>query len=98
MLRVMLQAMSHDVARDAAHDAAHDAVQPLLPNLSYPLLKNSLVHICEQLGCARRLAILASEVYFAYYLELRERASRARCHLRLCSRSCGNALYVQLWT
>ena len=27
---------------------------------------SSLVHICEQLGCARRLAILAAEVYFAY--------------------------------
>ena len=66
MLRVMLRAMSHDAARDAAHHAAHDVLQPLLPNLSCPLLKNSLVHICEQLGCARRLAILAAEVYFAY--------------------------------
>ena len=62
---------AHDVARDAAHDAAHDALQPLLSNLSRPLLKNYLVHICEQLGCARRLVILAAEVYFAYYLELR---------------------------
>ena len=38
--RGMLRMMSHDVAQDAARDAAHDALQPLLPNLSCPLLRS----------------------------------------------------------
>ena len=96
--REAVRDVTRDVARDAARDVMRDdALQLLLPNLSRPLLENSLVHICEQLGCARRLAVLAAEECFAYYLELRERASRARSRLRFCSRSCGNALYVQLW-
>ena len=57
MVRVMLRAMSHDAARDAAHHAAHDVLQPLLPNLSCPLLKNPLVHICN-FSCGSVLRIL----------------------------------------
>ena len=83
MLRVMLRATSHDVARNAAHDAAHDVLQPRLPNLECPLLKNSLVHICEQL-----LAILAAEVYFAYYLN---RASALRAHVAIYDFAAGAA-------
>ena len=59
--------MSHDAAHGASHDDALDALQPLLQNLSCPLLKTSLVHICAQLECARRLVALGAEVYFAHY-------------------------------
>ena len=74
--------VAHDAARDVAHDAvydtahdamhdsplAHDAAQPLSPNLSFSFfLPTSLVHICVQFGCARRLSILAAEMYWAYY-------------------------------
>ena len=68
---------------DVAREAARDVLQPLLPNLSCPLLKNSLVHICEQL-----LAILAAKVYFASYLN---RASALRAHVAIYDFAAGAA-------
>ena len=91
--------VEHDAARDVAHDAmpmlrmmlrvtvplAHDATQPLSPNLSCPfLLSTSLVHICVQLGCASRLAVLVAEVYLAHYF--------CACKLRFSSWRCESAL------
>ena len=81
--REAVRDVARDVARNTAHDAAHDVLQPLLPDLSCPLLKNSLVHICEQL-----LAILAAEVYFAYYLN---RASALRAHVAIYDFAAGAA-------
>ena len=111
-LRVMLRAtpcMMLCVMLCVMVPLAHDAVQPLSPNLSCPfLLSTSLVHICVQLGCTRRQAVLVAEVYLAYYFcarNLRFRAGDGEAHfayhfcaekLRCCSQSSVNASRVLL--
>ena len=68
---------AHDVAHDAAHNAAHNAARDaandgrsllgVMPcNLSCPTFHvafscQPLVHICAQLGFARRLAVLVAD-------------------------------------
>ena len=67
-LRMMLRILvAHDAARDAAHVAVQDAAHDAAHDADSLQSLFCLVHICAQLGCARRLAALAAEVCFAYY-------------------------------
>ena len=85
-MRDAAQDVAHDAARDVATSPrtiilrtmlrmtvalVRDALQPVLPNLSCRiLLSTSLVHICAEPGCARRLAVLVADLNTTFALQV----------------------------